>query len=205
MVERTVHLARERQKLEWLRRKFLEQEAFVRSLEARAADAIDEAFEREVLATTGTPHADDSAQPVGVVAIALDVAPREAAAPVPDPSPRDSDQFLDDFWLRTPKKIPSNWVQLFKFIGEGGKSYKQLLPFMAAADLKITPDAVRTGLMNYRRNFGMIENPSKGFYVVTPRGMSIIAKQEGERGATANDAPSKSQINPVNRGAAVSV
>jgi hypothetical protein len=59
--------------------------------------------------------------------------------------------------------------------------------------------------MNYRRNFGMIENPSKGFYVVTPRGMSIIAKQEGERGATANDAPSKSQINPVNRGAAVSV
>jgi hypothetical protein len=41
--------------------------------------------------------------------------------------------------------------------------------------------------------------------VTRPRGMSIIAKQEGERGATANDAPSKSQINPVNRGAAVSV
>jgi hypothetical protein len=172
MNETAALIERERRKLAWLRDKVVEQEKRVSALALLTADdPLDEMFDREV----GTPP---SAKP-SVVAPLAGQALTASTAPVAYP------QTLA--WLtpggarfRTPRRLPENWVTMFEFIGTGGKSLKSIESFIQAGSVTLTPGAARAGLMHYRKEFGLIASPQKGFYQVTERGIKLLESLKDE-------------------------
>ncbi|MHB1993439.1 hypothetical protein [Metallibacterium scheffleri] len=78
------------------------------------------------------------------------------------------------------KRIPPNWVALIDFLGENGKTFRQVEEFLGSGGASMTPGAARTGLMNYRKEFGFVENPRKGFYKATRKGLEAIEAQKKE-------------------------
>ena len=74
--------------------------------------------------------------------------------------------------------------------------------FIAESKFAITPGAARTQLMNYRKDFGFIENPSKGFYKATERALGFLDTQEGEDPAVGTGGVFSLQPNPLDRAAA---
>lgn len=87
--------------------------------------------------------------------------------------------FVSETDLKTRRKrIPPNWFRLLLFIGEEGKSSDEVRSFLSAnGDLGITPDASRTGLMNYRKEYGFVDSPGRGFYKLTPLGTAAMKAQ----------------------------
>ena len=78
------------------------------------------------------------------------------------------------------KRIPPNWVALITYLGEQGKSFRQVEAFLASGGASMSPGAARTGLMNYRRDFGFVESPRLGFYKATSKGLEAIEAQKEE-------------------------
>ena len=193
MSERIKLIERERRKLDWLREKVTEQERRLRALEELKDDPLDEMFERELAA----------ADPVHTSAQASGTAPAMMTSPAPSTHLERLLRPIDvTAWVRVPRRFAPNWVQLLKFIGPEGKTYAQVKQFLTATGLPIKPDAVRAGLMNYRKEFGLVENPKKGFYVVTEKALEMIRAQEGESPATGDSEASKTQPHPLTEAAA---
>lgn len=69
---------------------------------------------------------------------------------------------------------------MITYLGEEGKTFPQVEAFLSAGGASMTPGAARTGLMNYRKDFGFVENPRKGFYRATKKGLDAIEAQKGE-------------------------
>src|SRR6185312_3655877 len=81
---------------------------------------------------------------------------------------------------RRHKRIPPNWVALITFLGEEGKTFSEVEAFLRSGGATMSPGAARTGLMNYRREFGFVENPRKGFYKATRKGLDVVESQQKE-------------------------
>ena len=172
MSEHSALLARELRKLEWLREKVTEQAKRVEAIERLLDDPLDEMFEREV----GRPAAQAPVQ-----------APSAKADSTTLNVLKDVRQHLEDImtprrataaWTRRQRHLPLTWTLILSHIGKDGKTYSQLKQFIASKGLPISADAMRAGLMNYRRDYGLIENPKRGFYVATDRAMELIQENE---------------------------
>lgn len=185
----------ERRKLSLLRNKVLDQERRVEVLAALVDDPLDALLERELTA----PAAAVQAPAPGLAA-----APESAAAQPPEglPAPGFAQVFN---WAapttRVPRRVPSQWVQLLRFIGLDGKTYNDVTAYARSQQLQISEGAVRTQLMNYRKEYGFVENPKKGFYRATERALSFIDAQEEGAPAMAGGSP-QSQPSPLTRAAA---
>lgn len=83
----------------------------------------------------------------------------------------------------TPRKISPQWVGLIAHLGFDGKDFSQVEQFMARSGTPMTPGAIRTGLMNYRKDYGLVSNPKPGFYAATQKGMDFVKSL----GATSDD------------------
>ena len=90
---------------------------------------------------------------------------------------------------------------MFNYIGLEGKSYEDVRLYIHDRDLKISEGAVRTALMNYRKDNGFIENPKKGFYRTTERAMRFIEAQERGNPTRQGEEPLTQPI-PLDRDAA---
>lgn len=78
-------------------------------------------------------------------------------------------------------------VSSTRYSGEP-KSLAQVMQFIEENSLQLTADTVRAGLMNYRRDFGLLENPKRGRYVATQKALDIIAATKNES-LTKGEAP----------------
>lgn len=142
---------REKRKIKLLRDKIAQSEAHLQALMSmRSEDALDKLLDEELNAKPAT-----------------DVAPKGWGPEV------------HDFKTRN-KPIPSNWAALLKFIGTQGKTMPEVERFLNDEKIPISPPAARTGLMNYRKHYGFIENPKKGFYRLSANGLGVITSQKEE-------------------------
>ncbi len=149
-------LERERLKLSWLRQKLAEQEQFVRELEGREDDALDAAFQREFLkAPEPTPQ--DSRDQDTLVA---------ASSPMPTVNEVLESGRVGWSLTRPLKSLPSRWIDVMIYIGVEGKTFPEIMNYIERRKLGFAVDTVRAGLMNYRRDYGLLENPKRGFYRV---------------------------------------
>lgn len=169
MSKNTELLDKERDKLEWLRSKVLLQEKKVQILEEISNDPLDAAFESEC-GKEYKPTVNASTPAFDMPSINL-VPPQSSIWSVSN-------------WSKRARAIPPHWVQILKFIGRDGKPLAEVEQFVKALNSPLSPGAVRTGLMNYRKEFSFIENPQKGFYLVTEIGMEAIKGLENESPAT---------------------
>ena len=191
MSQRSALLDLERRKLSLLRSKLAEQERRVQTLEAMDDDPFDALLERELSTLEVKPPT-----PLPVAA----ETPKPAQALVQTPvlaSPASWGQ-----QLRYPRRVPPHWVQLLTFISLEGKTYEQVIAFVAENKMAISEGAVRAQLMNYRKDFGFVENPRKGFYLATARALSFLQTQEGGGASVGDGGASNSQPAPLNRAAA---
>ena len=74
----------------------------------------------------------------------------------------------------TPRKISAQWVDLIEYLGLDGKDFSQVQSFMARGETPMTPGAIRTGLMNYRKDYGLVASLKPGFYCATQKGMEFV-------------------------------
>lgn len=195
MSQRSALLDLERRKLSLLRSKLAEQERRVQTLEAMDDDPFDALLERELSTLEVKPPT-----PLPVAAAAAAETPKPAQARVQTPllaSPASWGQ-----QLRYPRRVPPHWVQLLTFISLEGKTYEQVIAFVAENKMAISEGAVRAQLMNYRKDFAFVENPRKGFYLATARALSFLQAQEGEGTSVGDGGAFNSQPAPLNRAAA---
>lgn len=175
-------LERERRKLLWLRDKLRAQEEFVRELEQREADPLDALFEKELasdddLLGTEAEAVRDGGDQHGATE------PSQAVVQAPAATPQTLGPWAS--WTRTVKRLPSNWKMLLQFIGADGKNAEQVRAFAKQHDL-MTWDTARAGLMNYRRDFGLLEPTKRGFYKLSQKGLAAITATEDESLAAEN-------------------
>lgn len=193
MDERTALIDRERRKLAWLREKVAEQERRLRALEELGADPLDEMFERErplEKISTGEPSAEDKQRVLSAVVQAAAQASAHAEAASRENLERLLAPLAMSSWVRRPRQLPPRWVEILDFIGKDGRTYPEVRNFIETKGLGISPDAVRTGLMNYRRDFGLVENPKRGFYRLSEAGIELVAANKNESLATnSSEAP----------------
>lgn len=192
MSHRTELLEHERRKLLLLRNKLAEQEQRVKVLEQMQDDPLDEVLDRELAQDAGTKRT-----------------PAPAPAPIDQSSgadelPRRAESLLPPAfaWQRVPRRMPPQWARLLTFIGSEGKTFTEVEAFIKEAPLAMTPGAARTGLMNYRKDFGFVENPRKGFYKTTDKALAFIEARKDESPTTDDDGASESQPTPLTRAAA---
>lgn len=177
MSQRTELLDHERRKLALLRAKVAEQEARVKVLESISEDPFDAILERELAALTPMPAAAPAAPSK---ASPLEPGGDQASAAVPAPL---AAVFQWGKQPRTPRQVPQNWVSLLRYIGLEGKTYEDVKMFIKDRQLSLSEGAARTQLMIYRKEFGFVENPRKGFYKATERALSFLDAQEGKASA----------------------
>jgi|GEM_PF-3949145 len=180
MSQRTELLERERKKLDWLLKKVDEQRARVKALEQIQDDPLDAMFERELRSSSvGEEHNSDQ---------------KILHAPTEKTSRADS--FAGQLGQlsrgalppeRFPRRIPYNWVSLLTFIGRDGKTLAEVEKFVEAHAFKMKAGSVRTGLMNYRKDFGFVENPRAGFYVATDKALNVISNQMNKEKSPATE------------------
>lgn len=193
MDERTALLDRERRKLLWIKEKLTQQQRRVDALEALQDDPLDEMFDRETATELPVPTSAQGPAQVSVPdSVSPEVTEEQPTRQVPDMVPLLS-QIHSAPWMRRPKQLPEKWVRILNFIGRGGKTYTEVKDFILHERLAITPDAVRTGLMNYRKEFGLIENPKRGRYNLSEQGAEIIAGLKNESPATNGSEAPESQ------------
>lgn len=77
----------------------------------------------------------------------------------------------------TPRKISAQWVDLIEHLGLDGKDFSQVQAFMASTDAPMTAGSIRTGLMNYRKDYGLVTSPKPGFYCATQKGMDFVQER----------------------------
>jgi hypothetical protein len=174
----SIDLTRERRKLLWLKGKVAEQERWVRELEQREQDPLDVAFERE----QGAAAIDEVGEmPAQASALPEAAEPDAASARVVGHAPtvRMAGPWATS-WKREVRRLPPKWSAIIEFIGADGKSLTEVMQFIDLRDLQLTADTVRAGLMNYRRDFGLLENPKRGRYVATQKALDIIAATKDE-------------------------
>jgi hypothetical protein len=187
MSHRTELLEHERRKLSLLRNKLAEQEQRVKVLEQMVDDPLDEILEREMASAASARQEEPGA------VLSQDRGENEttrSSALSPPP--------LASFWHRIPRRMPAQWVRLLTFIGNDGKTFAEVETFIKNAGLAMTPGAARTGLMNYRKDFGFVENPRKGFYKTTDKCTAFIEALKDE--SPANGGAPESQ--PPRKGVA---
>ena len=193
MDERTALLDRERRKLLWLKDKLAKQQRRVDALLALQDDPLDAMFDRETgVETPVQPLALAPVQASVTSSASLEVTANQPTKQVPDMVPLLA-QIHSAPWMRRPKQLPEKWVRILDFIGRGGKTYSEVKAFIGSERLAITPDAVRTGLMNYRKEFGLVENPKRGRYNLSEQGAEIIAGLKNESPATNGSEAPESQ------------
>lgn len=111
----------------------------------------------------------------------------QTAAPTPAHHPMasspveqaaDAGQLQSDMPTRmtreTPRKISTQWVSLLEHLGLEGKDFSQVQAFTARGETPMTAGAIRTGLMNYRKDYGLVANPKRGFYCATQKGIDFV-------------------------------
>ena len=194
MSQRAELLELERRKLSLLRNKVKEQEARVRTLEAMEDDPFDILLEQELAADTTAQKAISTANaavqasalvPAGQMPAPVQTSAQPSATPAPSPFPSD-DLGAVFTWKRKLRRMPDTWVRLLTFIGKEGKDYESVKAFIDENNLPIGHGAARTQLMNYRRDFGFVENPRKGFYVATERALEFIRELPSGQAAVSN-------------------
>ncbi len=74
----------------------------------------------------------------------------------------------------TPRKISSQWIDIIEHLSIDGKDFAAVQEFQRHRGTPMSDGATRTGLMNYRKHYGLIANPRPGFYVATPKGMDLV-------------------------------
>ena len=77
----------------------------------------------------------------------------------------------------TPRKISAQWIDLIEHLGLGGKDFAQVQAFMARGGTPMTAGSIRTGLMNYRKDYGLVSSPKPGFYCATQKGMDFVQQR----------------------------
>ena len=77
----------------------------------------------------------------------------------------------------TPRKITPQWVALIAHLGLAGKDFAQVQAFLKSTGKPMTPGSIRTGLMNYRKDYGLVSNPKPGFYIATEKGMVFASER----------------------------
>ena len=174
MNETAALIERERKKLAWLRDKVADQERRVKALEQLTPDALDEMFERESSATTQESAPIASVEPVAEPArpplIVTTALPKNLAWITPNGTGG----------FRVPRSMSPSWMKMFEFIGTDGKTLRSIEAFIASGAVSMTPGAARAGLMNYRKEFGLITSSRKGFYQVTERGIALMKALKNE-------------------------
>jgi hypothetical protein len=181
-MSRTVDLDFERKKLLWLRDKLAAQEELVGRLEQLAADdPLDELFLKETARKT------QQATPVMIVqASPHPQVERDVEGDLPQdqpPSPLATPQW--QAWTRQPRRMASHWAGILKFIGEDGKNAGQVKAFIEQHFKFLSWDSARSGLMAYRRDFGLLESSRRGHYRLTEKGAALLGALEDE--SPAND------------------
>lgn len=182
----------ERRKLSLLRTKVADQERRVKVLETLLDDPLDALLERELT------HPVEPQTPTQ--AASEPVAEEDAHVTQQDQAPV-AQLFNWNALPRNPRRVPPIWVQLLRYIGAEGKTYDDVKRFIQERELRISEGAVRTQLMNYRKEFGFVESPKKGFYKATERALSFIDAQEGGGPALPGGAP-QPQLESLARAAA---
>ena len=76
----------------------------------------------------------------------------------------------------TPRKIAPGWIDLIEHLGLDGKDFAQVQEFLSRNESPMSAGAVRTGLMNYRKDYGLVANPRPGFYAATQKGMDFVSE-----------------------------
>jgi hypothetical protein len=77
--------------------------------------------------------------------------------------------------VREPKKrLADNTVKLLKLIGKEGKELKELVDYSMKNNLNMRDQNIRNFAMIYRKQYGYIENPRKGFYRLTEAGQNAV-------------------------------
>lgn len=204
MTHRAALLELERKKLTLLRNKLAEQERRVKTLEAMEDDPLDALLERELAGTQPRPAAatgTERSSAIEATAGADATIPEQAKTSGLQPELVEAAS-MPYAWQRRPRRIPPMWVKLLRFIGPEGKTYEQVVEHIARERLQLTGGAARTQLMHYRKEFGLIENPARGFYVATDKALQLIAAQEGESPAVGDGGALKTQPTPLTRAAA---
>jgi hypothetical protein len=172
----SIDLEREKLKLLWLKEKLAKQEQWVLALESRTQDPLDLAFDREMGATNAqvqTPAREDGEEDdEGAPEVAhFHLTGLETPARVAGPWSN---------WTREVRRLSPKWAAVIEYIGPQGKSLREVLRFVESNGLQLSPDTVRAGLMNYRRDFGLLENPKRGRYIATQKALDIIAATKDE-------------------------
>lgn len=190
MSQRSELLEHERRKLSLLRDKLADQERRVKVLEQMQDDPLDAILEKEL--ATAAPTVQQAAP------VMPPAPPTEVAKPLQHhtdliPAPISS-------WQRIPRRrLPEKWSDLLSFIGSEGKTFTEVEKFIGEANLALSPGAARTGLMNYRKDFGFVENPRKGFYRATDKALAFIEAHKDESPAIEDDRAFESQPIPLAR------
>jgi hypothetical protein len=196
MDERVALIERERRKLNWLRQKVEEQARRVQALEAMQDDPLDEMFERDTAGAPSTAPADQVRQE------RVSQTDRSTEQPAQRTTTTAFPTGTYASWQRLPKRLPPHWVHLFEFIGREGKTSAEVLEFIKSREFKISGEAVRTALMNYRREFGLVENPRRGFYQMTEKGMEFVQAHKEESPADSNSEAFEPPPTPLTTAAA---
>lgn len=77
--------------------------------------------------------------------------------------------------VRHPKKrLADNTIKLLKKIGKDGIDLRDLVKYATINNLGMTDQNIRNLAMIYRKQYGFIENPRKGFYRLTEIGLSAV-------------------------------
>lgn len=209
MSQRAALLDLERKKLALLRSKVAEQARRVSLLEQMDDDPLDALLERELATQTSAAPVEPATPRTAPIAIDVQTSAPEPAQARALPSPAllptaaPPDLYV---WKRRPRGMTKTWAVLLSFIGEEGKTYEQVKEFIDRTGLKISHGATRTQLMNYRKDFGFVDNPRKGFYVATKAALEFIkaheAKERPEDPAADGGGVPEAQPLPLTRAAA---
>ena len=90
---------------------------------------------------------------------------------------------LQAYWRNAGTWQPTDWVLPFVVMHDGvpigvqgleGKDFSQVQAFTARGETPMTAGAIRTGLMNYRKDYGLVANPKRGFYCATQKGIDFV-------------------------------
>lgn len=83
--------------------------------------------------------------------------------------------------VRSPRKrLANNTIKLLMKIGKEGIDLKDLVKYARENNLDMTDQNIRNFAMIYRRQYGYIENPRKGFYRLTDAGNAAIESIKSE-------------------------
>lgn len=184
----TTILERERRKLEWLRMKTAEQERWVRELERRERDPLDDLFDREhpeafEYAEALTVHPGAGSEPTSAPVGSEERAPAQSGVQTPafDPSASWGG------WQKPLKSLPASWRMIFRFLGADGRSSAEVRKYIEDHGL-LSWDTVRAGLMIYRRDYGLIESHKRGHYNLTQKGLDALTATKDESPAVVGEA-----------------